>query len=90
MDQSVSSSTLKTYQNAWIVFCAYCRNAQTDPYSADVELVLRYLATRNRKVGLSRLYIYSSAISHFYRSRGLTSPCDDARVKMLLKGICEL
>jgi len=42
---------------------------------------------RYQTCGLSRLYVHLSSISHFYRAKGLNSPCDNSRVKMMMRGI---
>jgi len=77
----------KSYKRSFGQFTDYCENLEIDPYAASPDCVSRYLMHRYQHCGLSRLYVHLSAISHFYRARGLESPCDNSRVKMMMKGI---
>jgi len=86
VDQSISKNTAKSYQYCWQQFVSYCRPKDQDPLQCDQSFVLKFLARRQRHVGASRLYVYLSAISHFYRREGLSSPCDNPKVKMFMKG----
>jgi len=83
---SVSESTLKGYNKCWEDFIEYCKGKHQDPYQCDVPIVMKYLVQKGKNCGISRLYVYLSAISHHYRSSGRPSPCDDTRIKMMMKG----
>jgi hypothetical protein len=48
---------------------------------------MAFLLSISENSGVSRVYSFLSAISFFYRRKGLTSPCDDVRVKMFMKGL---
>jgi len=83
---SISESTLKGYNKCWEDFVAYCKEKNQDPYRCEVPTVMKYLVQKGTNCGVSRLYVYLSAISHQYRSTGRASPCDDTRIKMMMKG----
>ncbi len=46
-----------------------------------------YLATISENSGLSRVYMFLSAISYHHRRLGSPSPCDHPQVKMFMKGL---
>jgi len=77
----------RSYRRSFGQFVDFCHDQEVDPYAASPNLVARYLMQRYQTCGLSRLYVHLSAISHFYRSKGLDSPCDNSRVKMMMRGI---
>jgi len=82
----LSEATLKSYKTCWKDFQNYCRGKSQDFYAADTEFVMKYFARKSKACGLSRLFVHLSSISYNYRTRGKVSPCDDARVKMMMKG----
>jgi len=67
-------------------FRDYCDDRSVDPLGAEINFVAQYLIVRHETCGLSRLYVHLSAISHYYRAAGLSSPCDNSRIKMMMKG----
>ncbi len=48
---------------------------------------MEYFLELSQSVGLSRVYTHLSAISFHYRKFGKTSPCDEVRVKMFMRGL---
>jgi hypothetical protein len=48
---------------------------------------MAFLLQISERAGLSRVYAYLSCISYRHRKLGLTSPCDDIRVRMFMKGL---
>ena len=49
--------------------------------------MLSFLHEKSVSNGISRVYAYLSAISYHHRRVGEDSPCDNIRVKMLMKGL---
>jgi len=87
VDSSVSQATSKSYRQCWNDFVSYCDSKTQNPLTCDSTFVMKYLARKSKHVGQSRLYVYLSSISHYYHRDGKVSPCDDHRIRMMMKGI---
>jgi len=86
VQKSVSESTKRSYSRSFGQFTDYCADLGTNPYEVTADFVAKYLVQRYQSCGLSRLYVHLSAISHYYRAKGLESPCDNSRIRMMMKG----
>jgi site-specific recombinase XerD len=84
---SRSANTIRAYQSDWKYFIAWCTEFKTPslPSSPDTIAIFLVQEAENHKV--STIVRRLSAISEAHRIAGYSSPCDDERVKTILKGI---
>ncbi len=75
------------YKRSWSAWKAYCRALNVPHYRAKASVVMQYLLEKSTHVGTSSVYTQLSAIAFHYRRKGLSSPSDDTRVRMFMKGL---
>lgn len=84
---SRSANTIRAYQSDWKYFVAWCSEAKTASLPSSPDAIAIFLVQEAESHKVSTIVRRLSAISEAHRLAGYTSPCDDERVKTILKGI---
>ncbi len=73
------------YHSCWSQFDSFCQTKGVLALESTPSIAMDYLLDVSDHSGVSRVYTHLSAISHYHRRAGLSSPCDSTQVKMFMK-----
>ena len=84
---SRSGNTIRAYQSDWKYFMAWCTKFKTSSLPSSPDVIAIFLVQEAESHKVSTIVRRLSAISEAHRLAGYSSPCEDERVKTILKGI---
>jgi site-specific recombinase XerD len=86
-ERSKSQNTIRAYRSDWMRFEQWCKSKNITSLPAFPETVAVFLANEAETCKVSTLARRMTAISEAHKLAGFSSPCEDERVKAVLKGI---
>ncbi len=84
---SRSENSIRAYRSDWKYFTQWCELKKVQNIPASVEILAVFLVEEAEDHKVSTIVRRLSAISEAHRLAGYKSPCDDSRIKTILKGI---
>ena len=90
-ENSLATSTWKTYRAAQKDFMSFCESVQCMPLPASEEVLIFYVAQLSRRLAHSSIRTYMSAIRSLHVMKGLGDPfVGKLKLEQFLKGVRRL